>query len=85
MPLDDAHIQSRLERHKDLMELHEFTVIKNGEVGPEVCNEFVTVFMANKKESEKGELERNETIDLTRHFCHWLFINGHTCSKLSLI
>ena len=66
------------------MELHEFACINNAEVAPEICNEFVTVFLVERAKHVE-ELERNEVIDLVRHLCHWLFINGHTCSKLSLI
>lgn len=85
IPLDDANINARIEANKVVSENHEFTEINNAELGPEICNEFVTVFTAQLKEEEKGNLDRNETIDLTRHLCHWLFINGFTCSKLSLI
>jgi hypothetical protein len=35
-----------------MMDAHEFTVVNNGEVAPEICNEFVTVFLAARKDAE---------------------------------
>ena len=60
----------------------EFCSENNAEHAPEICNELVTVFLEQKKDSD---LQRTESIDFTRHFCHWLFIKGYTCSKLSMI
>lgn len=60
----------------------EFSVINNAEHAPEICNEFVTVFLQDKKDSN---LQKNESIDLTRNICHWLFSEGFTCSKVSMI
>ena len=65
------------------MSLHEFCVINNAEVAPEICNEFITIFLDARKETVG--IDRIDAVDYTRHFCHWLFINGHTCSKLSMI
>jgi hypothetical protein len=64
------------------MTTHEFCGINNAEVAPEICNEFVTTYL--EKQKDVG-LERLDSIDYTRNLCHWLFINGHTCSKLSMI
>jgi len=60
----------------------EFSAINNAEHAPEICNEFVTVFLQDKKENS---LQKNESIDLTRNICHWLFTEGYTCSKVSMI
>jgi hypothetical protein len=60
----------------------EFSVINNAEHAPEICNEFVTVFLQDKKDFA---LQKNESIDLTRNICHWLFTEGYTCSKVSMI
>ena len=67
-----------------MMERHEFATVNNAEVVPEVCNEFVTVYMEARK-SQPQALSRQDNIDMTRHMCHWMFVNGHTCSKLSMI
>ena len=64
------------------MNTHEFCAINNAEVAPEICNEFVTSFLEKYKDCG---LERLDSIDYSRNFCHWLFIHGHTCSKLSMI
>lgn len=61
----------------------EFSVINNAEHAPEICNEFVTVFLQEK--SKDITLTKNESIDLTRNICHWLFTECYTCSKVSMI
>lgn len=61
----------------------EFSVINNAEHAPEICNEFVTVFLQEK--SKDINLQKNESIDLTRNICHWLFTESYTCSKVSMI
>lgn len=61
----------------------EFSVINNAEHAPEICNEFVTVFLQDK--TKDVNLQKNESIDLTRNICHWLFTEGYTCSKVSMI
>jgi hypothetical protein len=61
----------------------EFSVINNSEHAPEICNEFVTVFLQER--SKDISLSKNESIDLTRNICHWLFTESYTCSKVSMI
>lgn len=61
----------------------EFSVINNAEHAPEICNEFVTVFLQER--SKDINLQKNECIDLTRNICHWLFTESYTCSKVSMI
>ncbi len=80
--LEEKNITARLATYRDIMSTHEFCGINNAEVAPEICNEFVTTFL--EKQKDVG-LERLDSIDYTRNLCHWLFINGHTCSKLSMI
>ncbi|CDW77355.1 UNKNOWN [Stylonychia lemnae] len=80
--LEERNITARMATFKDVMYIHEFCSINNSEVAPEICNEFVTTFLEMRKDCG---LEKLEAIDYTRNFCHWLFINGHTCSKLSMI
>ena len=84
MPLDDKHISKRVMLKQELIEKIEFCSINNAEVVPEVCNEFVTMYMEARK-ARPSNIDRTELIDLTRHMCHWMFVNGHTCSKLSII
>ncbi len=61
----------------------EFSVINNSEHAPEICNEFVTVFLQER--NKEISLTKNESIDLTRNICHWLFTECYTCSKVSMI
>ncbi|MDR3737353.1 MAG: hypothetical protein P4L10_17745 [Acidobacteriaceae bacterium] len=59
----------------------EYCLNNNAEQAPEVSNEFVTLYLDELKVS----FEHFNAIDLTQNFCSWLFNNGYTCSKLSLI
>jgi len=47
--LEDKNIQARLLQHTDMMEKNEFCVINNAEVAPEICNEFITIYMEARK------------------------------------
>jgi hypothetical protein len=49
VPLVDANIQARLLHHRDSMEYYEYCYINNAEVIPEICNEFVTIYMEARK------------------------------------
>jgi hypothetical protein len=59
----------------------DYCLINNAEQAPEVSNEFVTVYLEERKVS----FEKFDVIELTQNFCNWLYSNGYTCSKLSLI
>lgn len=58
---------------KEDMETKHFCLHNNAENAPEICNEFVTVFMENKKGS--FDISKPDQIDLTINLCHWLFEN----------
>lgn len=60
-----------------------FCLTNNTEHAPEICNEFVTVFMERKR--NQVEIPKPDQIDLTINVCHWLFENQFTCSKLTMI
>ena len=62
---------------------NEFTAVNNCEFAPEIANELVTIYI-EEDENNKGQLTQGEIIDLTQHFCHWLFTQKLTCSKLSM-
>ena len=68
---------------KQDMETKQFCLSNNAEHAPEICNEFVTVFMENKR--GQFEISKPDQIDLTINLCHWLFENQFTCSKLTMI
>ena len=68
---------------RDKAQGYEFSVINNSEHAPEICNEFVTVFLQER--NKEISLSKNESIDLTRNICHWLFTESYTCSKVSMI
>jgi len=53
------------------METQQFCLSNNAEHAPEICNEFVTVYVEENR--DKFTIERADCIDLTINFCHWLF------------
>ena len=59
-----------------------FTEINSAETVPDNCNYFISDFMESH---ENFGLEVNELIEIIQHFCHWLWENGHTTSKLTLV
>ena len=59
----------------------EYCLNNNAEQAPEISNEFVTLYL----DEIKTGFEKMDSIELTQNFCGWLFSNGYTCSKLSLI
>jgi hypothetical protein len=64
----------------------EYTSFVNSETVPEICNEFVTEYMENNDYfGISSESDRNEIIELIQHFCLWLYQNGFTQSRLSLV
>lgn len=80
-PASDSILEKAKEL-KDKAKGLEFSVINNAEHAPEICNEFVTVFLQER--SKDITLSKNESIDLTRNICHWLFTESYTCSKVSI-
>ena len=58
----------------------EFARFNSAEHLPEVCNEFVTIFLEQREEY----IDRGDAIDLTLNFCSWLYKKGHTCIKLAM-
>lgn len=69
---------------KDRQLKEQFCLTNNAEHAPEICNEFVTVFMEQRKNSAI-DIQKTDQIDLTINLCHWLFENQFTCSKLTMI
>jgi hypothetical protein len=62
---------------------YEFSQIFNAEDVPDISNEFITEFLDT--DQNVFDISKDEAIDLTQNFCHWLYENNFTCSKLSLI
>ena len=60
----------------------EYTQLFSAEGIPEICNDFFLDFMEPK---EYFGLNNNELIQLTQHFCFWLYSNKYSHSYLTLI
>ena len=63
----------------------EFTQIKEAEDVPESSNEFITDFLYPDDQEDEFGLNKEESIDLTRNLCNWMYMNNFTCSKLFLL
>lgn len=63
-------------------EVKDYTEIMTAEDVPDISNEFITEFL---EPEQTFNINKEEAIDLTQNFCHWLYENNYTCSKLSLI
>ena len=59
------------EAQKEIDEEKSFCANNSAEHAPEICNEFVTVYM--EKHKGKIEIVKCDQIDLTINLCHWLF------------
>ena len=73
---EDSHV-SNLDNKIDNAK-GKYSETHTAEFIPEVCNDFVKTFV------EEDNLKKYEVIDLIMHFCHWLFMNGYTCTRLTL-
>lgn len=76
----------RLDANPELkldIETKQFCLVNNAEHAPEICNEFVTVYMEYKK--SLIDIQKHDQIDLTINLCHWLFECQFTCSKLTMV
>lgn len=72
-----------INKEKVRSEGKEYTEITNAEDVPDISNDFITEFL--DPDTSTFEFSKEEAIDLTQNFCHWLYENNFTCSKLSLI
>jgi len=61
----------------------DYSCDNNGEQVPDMCNEFLMHYIKARRNLIK--LEDGELIDLMQNLCHWMFVNGYTCSKIALI
>jgi len=64
----------------------EYSQVRNAELCPDLCNDFITDFMESANYfGMTDEIERVEVVDFVQHLCQWLFENGQTTSRLSLL
>ena len=69
---------------KDENFIDDYTERTSAEDVPDLSNEFINEFLEPEKTALFG-FPKDEAIDLTQNFCHWMYENNFTCSKLSLI
>jgi hypothetical protein len=64
----------------------EYTITNNAEAVPDFCNEFVTEYLENNDWfGIESQTDRNEIIELVQNFCHWLYTNSYTQSRLTKV
>jgi hypothetical protein len=64
----------------------EYCEVNGAEVAPDKCNEFITEFMEKHNYfGMNSEDNKFEIIEIIQQFCFWLFENGYTSSRLSLV
>ena len=61
----------------------EYTSVNSAEDVPDLSNEFINDFLDTDK--NLFGFNKEDSIDLTQNFCHWMYENNFTSSKLSLI
>ena len=67
----------------DLNDDTEYTSENCAEDVPDLSNDFINDFLETDK--SLFDFNKEDSIDLTQNFCHWLYENNFTSSKLSLI
>ena len=64
----------------------EYCEVYGAESVPDLCNEFIIEFMEiHNYFGLNTDEEKNEFIEIIQHFCIWLYENGHTSSRLTLL
>ena len=67
----------------NIYEIPDYTMENNPEDVPDLSNEFINDFL--ETEQNLFDFNKEDSIDLTQNFCHWMYENNFTSSKLSLI
>ena len=57
----------------------EYCIGNNAEQAPDISNDFMQSYLPKVCPS----FDKEEAKVLTRSLCHWLFLNGYTCSMLA--
>jgi hypothetical protein len=61
----------------------EFTQYYDAEQIPELCNEFLTDYLSEEYYQLKSD-HLTDFIEIIQHFCHWLYENNYSSSRLIL-
>jgi hypothetical protein len=60
----------------------DYTQCHNAEMVPDFCNDFIVDYM---EPEDYFDLDANELIEELQHLCYWMYVNGYTTSRLTLI
>ena len=83
-PLEEVNVQKRMLLRREIQTAFEYSTCNNGECLPEICNEFVAIYMPTQSDNAQS-IQQNIFIDLIRHMCSWMFEKGFTSSKIGMI
>jgi hypothetical protein len=71
-----------INKYRALENGDEYMKVSTAETVPDLCNEFITEFMEG---NDYFGLDTNELIEIIQQFCHWLYENKYTTSRLTLV
>ena len=78
---DEKEIKKSMEDEYEIfIPQAEYSAVCNGDFLPMICNDFVQEFL--EKDHGACNINRTESINLTRNFCHWVAHNGLTCARI---
>ena len=63
-------------------EEYEYTQFNNAENLPDFCNDFIVEYM---EPYDYFGLDTGELIEIIQYFCFWMYSNGYTSSRLTLL
>ena len=71
MESEEALLEEQADTEEEYKD--EFCCVNSAELAPDICNEFVTIYMDQNR--KLMEISKPDQIDLTINLCHWLFEN----------
>jgi hypothetical protein len=82
----NVELENTLDVFEEILPTHikEFTQFYDAEQVPELCNEFISEYLISNDYFGMSYEYITEFIEITQHFCYWLYENNYTSSKLSI-
>ena len=71
MESEEALLEEQIDTEEEYKD--EFCCVNSAELAPDICNEFVTIYMDLDQNRRLMEISKHDKIDLTINLCHWLF------------
>ena len=71
MESEEALLEEQIDTEEEYKD--EFCCVNSAELAPDICNEFVTIYMDLDQNRSLMEISKHDKIDLTINLCNWLF------------